>query len=113
MKYLTEYFDAEFSALLKEVGAFYAFSGKQFDESSKAGVQYSNLSTGLICPKGKEKYLLDNMYKIVQNAIVKDYEENGIKIIEREYFNHETQISMDYQPALDELKPYMLSLIHI
>lgn len=46
------------TALLKENGAFFAFSDKQFNEQKKEGVQYVNVFAGLVCPKDRVDVVL-------------------------------------------------------
>jgi len=108
MKFLQEYYDDNYSKLLKEVGAFYAFNKKQFEESKKENVKYINMKSGLLCPKSKVEYFINKSYTLFQEALESDYKDNGEDaIIEREFFNHECQISMDYTNVMEVLKPYM------
>lgn len=92
---------------LDNAGAFFAFGQKQFDEKKKSGVIYVSMGAGLICPKENAKILNDELNKIYIDSIKQDFAENGSNaIIEREYFNHETQITMDNQSVIDLMTDY-------
>ncbi|WP_444823022.1 DUF7659 family protein, partial [Vibrio parahaemolyticus] len=43
MKYLSDYTQQPQTALFDELGAFFAFSNKQFDEAKKKGIEYVSL----------------------------------------------------------------------
>lgn len=104
MKYLSEYMQDAQSALFEKTGSFFAFGQKQFEEKAKPGIKYVDLGAGLICPKETAKELTIGLDEIYVNAIKQDVEENGAeKIIRREYFNHETQISCDWSDAIANL----------
>lgn len=80
----------KFTALFKQVGAFYAFSQKQLDESKQEGVEYVSIGGGLICPKEQAKTLVDGMSDISKKGIAEDLAVNGRrKIIIRELYNYE------------------------
>lgn len=107
MKYLSDYQEEKQSKLFEETKAFFAFGQKQFDEKKQPGVDYVHLFGGLICPKENAKQLADGLNSIYEEAKRADFAENGnIKIIEREYFNHEIQISMDKQGLVDLMQGY-------
>jgi hypothetical protein len=96
MKYLSDYMEQAQTEAFNKFGAFFAFGNKQFEEKRKPDVQYVSMGAGLICPKESAKLLADALENIYQEAIKADVEENGAeKIIEREYFNHETQLTGD------------------
>jgi len=108
MKYLSDYMTSEQTKIFNKTGAFFAFNQDQFDEKVKKNTKYVNLGRGMICPKNNVNELIDNLDMIHKNAIIQDIKENGSKkIIERAYFNYETQITMDYTDAMDSLKPYI------
>jgi len=107
MKYLSDYTNDKQTALFSETGAFFAFSGKQFEEAKVDGIKYVNLGAGMICPKDNVTKLIDGLDSIQKEAIKQDIEENGVKaIIHRELGNHECQITMDYDEVVQLLKPY-------
>jgi hypothetical protein len=108
MKYLSHYTEQAQTALFEQTGSFFAFGQKQFDEAKKPGIKYVSLGAGLICPKENIDTLLDGLENINKLGIAADLKENGaVKIIEREYFNHECQISMNTQDAEKKLKDYV------
>ncbi len=113
MKSLTDYTKAATAELFNKTGAFFAFSNAQFDESKKAGVKYVQCGHGMICPEENVKALFEGLETIHEQGIKKDVSENGVQaIIEREYFNYESQISdtddakaalTDYQKLFPDL----------
>lgn len=97
MRYLSDYMDEAQSDLFEVTGSFFAFGQKQFDEQKIDGVKYVSLGAGLICPKGHAKKVIEEIDRIYDDAIQQDIADHGAeKIVEREYFNHETQISNRY-----------------
>lgn len=107
MKYLREYTEKETSRALKENGAFFAFDISTFKEKKKEGVKYVDMGGGLLCPKENADKLFNQLEEVHKQGIFKDMEENGAeKIIEREFFNYETQISYDDSDFRDEMKQY-------
>lgn len=107
MKYLSDYASEKQSQAFKELGAFFAFSNKQFDEAKKEGVKYSSMGSGLICPVGNEQKLYDRLNEIQKEAIAQDVAENGKNaIIHRELFNHECFYTGDVCDCVDTLEEY-------
>lgn len=101
MKYLSDYMESAQSDAFTKHGAFFAFGNKQFEEKQVPGVTYVNMGAGLICPKENTQLLTADLNNIYEAAIKQDVEENGAqKIIEREYFNHETQLTGDWSSML-------------
>lgn len=104
MKYLSDYMRQAQTETFNKYGAFFAFSKKQFDESKKENMKYVSMGSGLICPKENTKKLVSELDKIYLDAIKLDVKENGAeKIIEREYFNYECQLTMDVSSALSSI----------
>ena len=108
MKYLSQYKEQAQTELFNKTGSFFAFSNKQFKEQFKPGTKYVDCGAGLICPVKNYEELKNGLEAIQKNAIEQDVNENGAAaIIEREYFNYETQINFDgEQDARDFLKQY-------
>lgn len=103
MKYLSHYTET-LSKSMDKHGAFFAFSKKQFEERKKQGIEYVLLSNNLFVPKQNAEKLADEMSLAIEEAVRLDVKENGASnIIRREFFNHETQISMDHSSAIDSL----------
>lgn len=93
--------------LFNQKGAFFAFSKSQFEEAKKPGIEYSTLPSGLICPKENVEALLKEFEEIHSQGIKEQVETFGAeRIIESEYFNHETQISGDNQQIVDLFESY-------
>ena len=108
MKYLSDYMQEAQTELFESTGSFFAFGNKQFNEAKKPNVKYVSLGAGLICPKHNVKTLMKGLEKIHKNSIKQDVQENGhIKIIEREFFNHESQITRDYSNAMEALSGHI------
>lgn len=107
MKYLSYYTQKAQTEALNKAGAFFAFGQKQFDDQKKEGVKYTALHGGLICPSKNVDQLLSDLDRALENGIRQDVQENGFNaIVRREYFNHETQISMDTTDVMGKLDPY-------
>ena len=107
MKYLSDYMNEKQTAAFEKAGAFFAFGNEQFAEKRKEGVDYVNMGAGLICPKENANKLHEELKTIYIEAIKEDVAENGAKaIIEREYFNHETQITGDNSGVIDLMEDY-------
>lgn len=107
MKYLIDYMEKAQSELWAENGAFFAFSTEQFKKQSKENVKYVFLNFGLYCPAENIKKVLSEMDKIYTEAIKQDVLENGAEnIIEREYFNHECQITHSIDDLLSSIEGY-------
>ncbi len=108
MKTLQNYKENKQTELFKKTGAFFAFSQEQFSEKEVDGIKYASLGAGMICPKSNIDALLDGLNTIQKEAIKEDIKDNGAKkIIERAYFNYESQISMDTTNAMDSLEDYI------
>ena len=107
MKYLSEYMEDKQTEAFNHAGAFFAFSKNQLEENQVEGIDYCHLSSGLICPKDKASWLVDEISIIAENAIKQDIEENGIEgIIKRELSNHEAYYSYDIDATCEKLSDY-------
>ncbi len=94
--------------LFNKTGTFFAFGQEQFEDQKKEGVKYVSLGGGLICPKDKVEELEKGLEHIVAYAVRRDVKENGVdRIIEREYFNYETQITTDPTEAISALADHI------
>lgn len=111
MKYLSHYTEEAQTNLFNETGAFFAFSTKQFEEAQDEKVEkYVSMGAGLICPKENALTLHNGLNDINKNGIELDMKENGKKkIIWRELANHECQISMDIDDAIQKLADYPIT----
>lgn len=107
MKYLSDYTKEATSAALTKNGGIFAFSTEQFDSQKEEGKIYVSMGAGLYCPKENAQNLYDEIEQAHRNGILQDVAENGAeKIIEREYFNYEMQITWDPSNFHDEMKLY-------
>lgn len=108
MKYLSDYMNDKQTELFNQVGAFFAFGPDQLNEQRVPGVKYVPLGAGLICPQDKVKELKTGLETILTEAIHQDVADNGPdKIIEREYWNYETQITMNPSDATDAISRHI------
>lgn len=107
MKYFSDYTQDLQTNLFNEVGAFFAYSDKQFNEAKKDGLKYVSLGYGLICPVGKEDYIMEQLESIQKKGIEQDIKENGIEaIILRELANHEANITYSIDDTKEALDGY-------
>ncbi len=108
MKHLSDYMNEMQTELFIKSGVFFAFGQKQFDEQKRDGVKYVSLGAGLICPEDRVKEVERGLNDILTYAVHKDVSENGADgIIEREYFNYETQITMNNADAMRALDQHI------
>ncbi|MCG9647974.1 hypothetical protein L1D24_05240 [Vibrio brasiliensis] len=107
MKYLSDYTEQAQTDLFDELGAFFTFSDKQFDEAKKEGINYVSLGMGLIVPSQHAKNLVERLAIIQEQGIAQDIAENGKEaIIRRELFNHECFDTNDICDCVEALKEY-------
>lgn len=107
MKYLSDYTQQAQSSLFDELGAFFAFSNKQFEEAKKKGVEYVSLGMGMIVPKNNAKNLVERLGQIHKEGIKQDIADNGKEaIIRRELFNHECFYTNDICDCVEKLEDY-------
>lgn len=100
MKHFSDYYKNSISQLMKKHKSFFAFSTKQFEESKDSTLMYVHMGNNMYCPEKNVEQCIKDMSQILTNSVCQDVQENGAeKIIEREYFNHECQISLDTQRA--------------
>ncbi|TFH89445.1 DUF7659 family protein [Vibrio ouci] len=107
MKYLSDYTEQAQTDLFDELGAFFAFTDKQFNEAKKEGVNYVLLGMGLIVPSQHAKDFVERLAVIQEQGIAQDIAENGKEaIIRRELFNHECFYINDICDCVGALKEY-------
>jgi len=111
MESLARYIEKDISDLMDKVGAFYAFSKKQFDESKVEGVKYINDNTGLFIPKDNCLIFFNEYSQIVDNGAKNHLAKYGADaIIRYQYFNHEQQLSycqdVKNTSTYESLSPY-------
>ncbi|MCG9785421.1 hypothetical protein L1D52_24235 [Vibrio brasiliensis] len=107
MKYLSDYTEQAQTDLFDELGAFFAFSDKQFNEAKKEGINYVSVGMGLIVPSQHANNLVERLAIIQEQGIAQDIAENGKEaIIRRELFNHECFYTNDICDCVEVLKEY-------
>ncbi len=108
MKYLSDYCEGGVTELLQKHKAFFAFSGKQFQEKKVDGVRYTHIeAAGLFCPTNTVEELVKEMEANYDIAVKQDIKENGIEnIVKRELGNHETTYTGDLEHIWEVLNPY-------
>ena len=107
VKYLSHYIEKKQQDLFAELGAFHAFSEKQFNEQKKNGVKYVSMGNGGICPEINAKKYIKGVIRLTEEAIQDDIAENGKKaIIHRELGNHEYVITYDITDTVNALYNY-------
>jgi hypothetical protein len=108
MKYLSHYTREAQTKLFERTGSFFAVSQRQFEERKEPDVEYVTLGAHLVCPKDVAREVAEGLRRISNEGMAADVSENGAAaIIEREYFNHECQISMDTDDARIALNGYI------
>ena len=107
MKYLTDYTQEAQTALFKELGVFFAFSDKHFEEKKKPLTLYMNMGQGMVAPIVNADEVRRRLSEIYQAGIAADLAENGKEaIIRRELNNYECGYSQDITPCVDALVDY-------
>ena len=107
MSLLSKESSNDISKLLKRLGAFFAFSSAQFNESKKEGVEYVSLGAGLIIPEENAKEFGKCFDAIQTDAIKRIKEKYSVEyIVEYELGNHECYCTGDIEPAVDALDSY-------
>ena len=107
MKFLTEYIEEKQSALFKELGVFFAFSNRQFDEAAVKGVTYVSMGMGMISPKEHVKELIEGLDTIHKEGMAEDLKDNGREgIIIRELYNHEAFYTCDTRSTFEAVEAY-------
>lgn len=88
-------------------GAFFAIGDKQIKEQADPAIKYVSLGSGIICPKDNAQALAKGMKNINKLTVIRDLWLNSPEfIIEREFYNYETQIAMDTADLIESLSDY-------
>lgn len=109
---MSNYVQEKQTELFNELGVFFAFSNKQFDEQKQEGVEYCTvLSAGDCVPKDKASEFAKRLAQIHKEGREKLLAEKGIEqIIEDELVNHECFYTGDVTDAFDALAGYEVTL---
>lgn len=103
MKYLSDYIEGEQSALIKELGVFFAFSDEQLKEGidknkhlKPEGTKWSSMGAGMYMPSVNVDEFIARQDKLVKLGIAKDLKENGRSgVLQRELGNYEIGLSWE------------------
>lgn len=93
---------SKISAMLAELGVFFAFSNQQFDEHKKEGVTYVQMGMGMIAPKENAKLVREAIDRI--NAETGEAYRERVPINEYilyELYNHECFYTGNYSEILE------------
>lgn len=97
-------------ALFDEMGAFFAISNKEFNESIKEGVQYVQGFCGILVPKVNSKVFHERLNEIHKQAKERDLKENGMAVImQREFASQECGYTWHYRDAKEALSHFNFS----
>lgn len=110
MKSFQSYTQDKIRTVFKDMGAFFAFNNRQFNEASQEGVEYVALDAGLVVPKGNEQETLARLEQI-KNDAVSDYLKDHSKesIILDSLRNHECFYTRDISDCVDEMKDFNIT----
>ena len=105
---MSSYIQEKQTELFQELGVFFAFGNKQFEEIKEDGVDYCTvLGAGDCVPKDKAKEFVDRLSIIHQEGREKELAEIGIDaIIEEQLVNHEAFYTGDIEDTVDSLAGY-------
>jgi hypothetical protein len=108
---MNKYIQDKQTNLFNELGVFFAFGNKQFEEQRVHGVDYCTvMGAGDCVPKQNAKEFVDRLSVIHKEGRELELAEKGIeKIIEEELANHECFYTGDINDALDALSEYDVS----
>ena len=107
IKYLSDYTKEGISELYDRLGAFFAFSTKQFKESAVKGEKYMSLGSGTVVPQRNAAALVDGVAEVIAKGIEADKgDHTPEQIILRELRNHECFYVGSPCAAIDKLKDY-------
>lgn len=114
MKYLSDYIKDEQSSLLKELGAFFAFSDEQFKEGvaenkhlKPEGTKWASVGAGMYMPSVNVDEFVGRHAETVKAGMKRDLTENGRSgVLSREIGNYEVTYTGDvndpnFRDALD------------
>lgn len=105
---MTAFIQEKHTELFNELGVFFAFSNKQFEEQKQEGVEYcSVLGAGDCVPKHNAGKFAKRLSAIHREGREKELAEKGIdKIIEEQLVNHECFYTGDISDAVEALAGY-------
>ena len=103
---LSKMMESKQTEVFEELGVFFAFSNKQFEERRVEGVEYVNMGMGMVAPKDNADEVMQRLEDIYQECIKQQKEEyTAEEIIEYELCNHECYYTYDITDAYETLKP--------
>jgi hypothetical protein len=109
---MSQFIQSEQTKLFNELGVFFAFSNKQFEEQKADDVEYCTvLGAGDCVPKTKAKEFATRLSAIHKEGVEKELNEKGLDtIIEEELANHECFYTGELDGALEALECYGATL---
>ncbi|MFY2508853.1 DUF7659 family protein [Vibrio pectenicida] len=110
MKSFQSYTQDKLRTVFKDMGAFFAFSNRQFNEARQEGVEYVALDAGLVVPKGNEQETLARLEQINKEAVsafLKDHDKESI--ILDSLRNYECFYTGDISDCVDEMKGFNIT----
>jgi len=102
--------DIEISRIMKEHGAFFAFSNEQFERQRDPNIlkeNYTNIKVGMICPTETALMLicdLEEAYDSHAKTVLRKYTVD--QIIRYELNNHEIDVTGDITDTVDAVAVY-------
>jgi len=110
MKSFQSYTQDKIRTVFKDMGAFFAFSNRQFNEARQEGIEYVALDAGLVVPKGNEQETLARLEQINKEAVsafLKDHDKESI--ILDSLRNYECFYTGDISDCVDEMKDFNIT----
>ncbi|MDG1750580.1 MAG: hypothetical protein P8I03_02790 [Thalassotalea sp.] len=109
---MSQFIQEKQTELFNELGVFFAFGNKQFEEQKQEGVEYCTvLGAGDCVPTNKAKEFVTRLSAIHKEGRERKIAEKGIdKIIEEELVNHECFYTGDISDAFEVLECYDVTL---
>lgn len=124
MKYLQDYTEEAQTKLFEELGVFFAFDDKQFQEGKEKyghlkpeGTKWASLGMGVFMPSVHVDDFIKRHNEVVKEAIKLDLAENGREgVLQRELGNYEIGLCFEGKDDLsfrDAIKDYGFTEVEI
>jgi len=110
MKSFQSYTQDKIRTVFKDMGAFFAFSNRQFNEARQEGVEYVALDAGLVVPKGNVKDTLERLEQINKEAVsafLQDHDKDSIILYELR--NHECFYTGNIDDCVDKVANFNIT----
>ena len=108
---MNSYTQEKQTELFNELGVFFAFGTKQYEDQKQEGIEYCTvLGAGDCVPTENAKVFAERLSLIHKEGREKELAEKGIdKIIEEELVNQECFYTGEIQDTVDALEHYQVS----